>query len=349
MLGGQQCGMVARMTRGRQAEALDGVREHHAGPVGLSIALGEGIEECGHVMAAEIGDDRHAGLVVIRAQRHLNLGRRSVEEPLASRGRVQAEDRLVLLVRHGVQPGPQCLTAGFVEGPPQALAVLDLHHVPARSGELRRPLPDPHSRDHAIQGLPVEVDDPRHVAETRGHRIRDGLPHVSLVQFRVTDEGHETRVPARAEVRIHVPAGGCGEERSRRAQTDRSGGEVDAVRVLRPRRIRLQAAEGPQSGQVRRVEVAEQVVDRMQDRGGVRLDAHAVRCVEMGEPQGRHHRDQRGARGLVTADLQPVDIGAVVVGMVDHPGRQPQHAALDCVEYIEVRLPTGVRHAPGPD
>ena len=41
-------------------------------------------------------------------------------------------------------------------------------------------------------------------------------------------------------------------------------------------------------------------------------------------------------RGLMAADLQPVDALAQMVGVVDGPARQPQHLALERAEDVEV-------------
>jgi hypothetical protein len=40
----------------------------------------------------------------------------------------------------------------------------------------------------------------------------------------------------------------------------------------------------------------------------------------------------RGAGGLVPAHLQPIPVGADVVGIVDHPGREPEQLALDGIQ-----------------
>jgi hypothetical protein len=99
-------------------------------------------------------------------------------------------------------------------------------------------------------------------------------------------------------------------------------------------------AEGAELLQVRLVELAGQVVDRVQHGRGVRLGGDFVVPVEVAEPQGGHDGDHRCRRRLVAADLH-LARRAVVVGVVDHPDREPQHAALDLVEHTEVDI--GVR------
>ena len=73
------------------------------------------------------------------------------------------------------------------------------------------------------------------------------------------------------------------------------------------------------------------------------LTADPVGGVEVGEPQRGHRRDERRAAGLVTADLDAVAGGAVVVGGVDDAGGEPQHPPLDLVEHVEVGF---AGHAP---
>src|ERR1022692_3074615 len=56
----------------------------------------------------------------------------------------EPEQRLIVLVRHVIDPRPQAFTAWLGEGRLQAAAVLGLDHVPARSAELLFPLGNPH-------------------------------------------------------------------------------------------------------------------------------------------------------------------------------------------------------------
>ena len=70
-----------------------------------------------------------------------------------------------------------------------------------------------------------------------------------------------------------------------------------------PARVALQPAELAQSRQVAAVERAEQVVDRVQHRRGVRLHRDAVGRAQVLEVERRHDADHRRRRGLVPADL----------------------------------------------
>lgn len=88
---------------------------------------------------------------------------------------------------------------------------------------------------------------------------------------------------------------------------------------------------------MRRVEVAEQVLDRMEHRGGVGLDAHSIVGLEVLEPQCGHRGDKAGTGRLMAPDLDAIGIGTLAVSTVDHADRKPQHALLDLLQCLEVR------------
>ena len=75
---------------------------------------------------------------------------------------------------------------------------------------------------------------------------------------------------------VDVAAGQRAPDRRGGADADRAGRVVDRVGVLGPARVALQPAERAQRRQVALVQLAEQVVDRVQHRRGVRLDRHPV-------------------------------------------------------------------------
>ena len=85
-----------------------------------------------------------------------------------------------------------------------------------------------------------------------------------------------------------------------------------------------------------RVECAEQVVDAVQHRGGVRLDRHPVTRLELFEPQRRHDRDHRRPGRLGTIQLQADGIEPDPVEVMVHRGGQPQHSLLDRFECLQV-------------
>ena len=82
--------------------------------------------------------------------------------------------------------------------------------------------------------------------------------------------------------------------------------------------------------------LAEQILDRVEVRRGVRLDRDAILRPQHAEVERRHDGRERGRRGLMAADLQPVGVLAHMVGVVDGPARQPQHLALELARMREV-------------
>jgi hypothetical protein len=90
-----------------------------------------------------------------------------------------------------------------------------------------------------------------------------------------------------------------------------------------------------QCRQVPLVEFAEQVIDRVQHRGGVRFHRDPVLRAQVPEPQRSHDRHHRGAGTLMTAHLQPGWVGPHPVRLVDDGRRQPQHAAFDFAQNAE--------------
>ena len=158
----------------------------------------------------------------------------------------------------------------------QTPAVLDRDRLPA--GRLEH-APHPAGGDvghDAVERLPVEVDDPQHLAEPRDHRVDERLPDRALVELGVADQRDLAPALRHVEVPGHVAVRDRAPDRRGRADPDRAGREVDDVRILGPARVALQAAELAQRRQVAAVELAEQVVDGVQHRRGVRLHRDAV-------------------------------------------------------------------------
>ena len=220
-------------------------------------------------------------------------------------------------------------------------AVLHGVHVPARRLEHRGEPPGGDVGHDAVERLAVEVDDPQHLAEMGDDRVDDRLPHGALVELRVADERDLPAALRDVEVAGDVAVRERRPDRRGRADADRAGREVRRHRVLQAARIALQAAERAQLGEVAAVELAEQVLDRVQDRRGVRLDGDAVGRAQVVEVQRRHDAHHRGRRRLVAADLHPARRAAHAVGVVDDARREPQDASLDGVEDRDVGVARG--------
>ena len=160
----------------------------------------------------------------------------------------------------------------------------------------------------------------------------DGLPDVALVELGVADEGDEPALRPLRRPSRGSGAAGSGRRAPRTAARPRPG---------RPSRWRSRRDPGPSSatgttggrrtraacGRYRHVEVAEQVLERVVGGRGVRLDGDQVARAQPAEVERGQDRDDRGARGLVAADLQAIGVLADVVGLVDHPRRRARGSA----------------------
>ena len=267
-------------------------------------------------------------------------------QALAQLGRRGAQQPLVLLVGHLVDAPPQRLAALALVQLAQQAAVLDRDRVPAGRLEHVADPPGGDVGDDPVERLPVEVDDPEHLAQVRDDRVHDRLPAGALVELGVADQGDGAAAARNLEVAGDVAV----RERApdRRGGTDAHGarGEVRRHRVLQPARVRLQPAERAQLGQVAAVEVAQQVLDRVQHGRRVRLDRDAVRTAQVLEPERGHDRHHRGRRGLMAAHLHPRGrLRANPVGVVDDARREPQDASLDRLQRRDVRRVRAQRDA----
>ena len=338
--------MVLRAARDLEAVALDRVGEDDRRAVGRLARPAQRLEDVLEVVAAEVA---HEGDDVVGSVEHvcerLALGAlERLEQRRAHLVGGGAVERLVGLVRHLVDPPAQELAAVLGERSAEAAAVLELDHVPAARPEVRLELRGADPRDHAVERLAVEVDDPERVAEPARERLGHRLPEVALVELGVAEERDEAAAGRGAEVGLDIAVGERAQQRRSAAEAHRAGRVVDREGVLRPRWIALQPAEVAEPGQVGTVEPAEQVLERVHHGRGVGLDADAVASVEVGEPERSHERDHRRRRRLVAAHLERVAARPLAVRVVDDPHGEPQDAALDRSERGEVGG-GGLRHA----
>lgn len=308
------------MALGRQAAALDGVGEHHGGAVVVGPV--ERVDQERQVVPAEV---THGTGQLVGRQRGDQVpelgGRLSGQDAVGDLVRGDSEHPLVLLVGHLLEAAAEIGAAGSLEQVGDEPTPLQRHDLPAGGREHALEALDLDVGHNAVQGLAVEVDHPQQLSERRDLRVGDGLPDGSFVQFGVAEQADE---PAGGggvgEVGAGVPMRDGGPECGGGADADRAGGEVDGVGVLEPAGVALQPTLGAQGRQVRRVEVAEQVVDGVQDGGGVWLDRDAVLAPQAVEPQRDHDVGDRRGGGLVPADLDAARVGSAAVGRVDDGG-----------------------------
>jgi hypothetical protein len=96
------------------------------------------------------------------------------------------QEPLVLRVGHVVDAGAQRLPARLGEKVLQQMPVLDDEYLPSSGREHALKARRADVGDDPIQRLPVEVDDPHHLAQLGNDRVEDGFPAGALVQFRIT-------------------------------------------------------------------------------------------------------------------------------------------------------------------
>ena len=343
-----QAGVVVLVALHRQADALDGVGDEADRPVVIDRL--EGFDHAGHVVSAEIGHQRQQFVVAAAVDqlRHLPLIADVVLQMLAE-GRAALEaQRRIHLVRAIIDPAPQRLAAGLGECRLHQAAVFHDHHLPAEIAEHGFEfLPQPFAHD-GIEALPVIVDHPPGVAKPVLPALQQRLEDVALVHLGVADQRDHPPLGAilhpamRGDVVLHQR----GEQGLRDAEADRAGGEIDVVGILGARRIGLRALVAAEILQLLAGLMAEQILDGVKHRARMRLHRDAVLRPQHREIQRRHDVGERGGRSLMAADLQPVDIGPDVVGVMDRPRRQPENFARQRGQQFQACGLDGHGHAP---
>ena len=86
-----------------------------------------------------------------------------------------------------------------------------------------------------------------------------------------------------------------------------------------------------------RVEPPAQVLNGVECGGSMGLHSNGVTGTQRFEVEGGEQRHHGSGRRLVAADLDTVLVGPNHVGVVHHPGPEPQYPALDAIEDLEVR------------
>ena len=329
-----QPAVIVLVAGDRRAPALDRVGEETDRAV--MIDRGEGVGHGRDAIAAEIFHQFRQLPVGTRLDEpgDVALVAEIVHQVLAPHRAAHEGQRRIELVGASVDPVFQLVAALLGEGRALQVTVLDPHHVPAEGLEDLLDAPEQPLVDDAIERLTIVVDDPPGVAQVVLPALLQRLVDIALVEFGVADQRHHA---AGLEILTPILGGDVvlhdrGERGDGDAQSHRTRGEIDVIDVLGPRRVGLHPAKPAEILHLLARLVAHQVLHRVEDRRGVRLDRHPVLGPERGEIERRHDRHHRGRRRLVPADLDPVDLGADVVGVVDHPVRQPQQPLFDGLE-----------------
>ena len=295
------------------------------------VDLLERLNHADHVVAAEIGHQRQQFVVAASVDqlRDRPLVADVVLQTFPERRAALEAQRRVSLVRAAIDPRFESLAAGFGECRVHQPPVFHDHHVPPEITEHGFEFfPQPFAH-HRVETLAVVIDHPPGVAQAVLPAFQQRLENIALVHLGVADQrdhaafGTILHPAMRLDVILHQR----GEQRLRHAEADRAGGEIDIVDVLGARRIGLRALKPAKVFQFLTGLVPEQILNGVKHRAGVRLDGDAVFRFQHREIQRRHDIDERRGRSLMAADLETVDTGPDVVGVMNGPGRQPQHFA----------------------
>ena len=193
--------------------------------------------------------------------------------------------------------------------------------------------------DHAVQALAVVIDDPPQITDIVFPAFEQRLEHIAFVQFRIAhqpDHAARFHIRAHAAMQIRIILHQRRKKRFGNPEADRAGREIDVAAILGPRRIGLRAAETAEIFQLVDVLPAQQMHDRVIDRAGMRFHRDPVFRPQHIHIQRGQQRRRRGAGCLMPTDLQPVPAGPDVVGVMDHPGGEPQDLALDLLQAGEL-------------
>ena len=316
--------MIVLVARERQALALDRVGDE-AGRRVVVDAL-EGVEHRLHVIAGEVGHQAMQGIVIVLLEDAADAGilvEVAVQRLAPARAALEHQRR-VERVGARVDPVAQMAAVGLRERRLEQLAVFQRDDAPSDQFEHLADAAEKAVVDHAVEALAIVVDHPPEIADVVLPAFEQRLEDVALVELGVADQRHHAaglRPGGRQLLQSHIVLHDRREERHRHAKADRAGREIDVVDILGARRIGLRAAQRAEAFELLARLVAEQILDGVEDRRGMRLHRDPVLGLQHGEIERRHHRRERRARGLVAADLQPVPVGAQVVGVMDRPGR----------------------------
>ena len=331
-------GVIVLVAGEREARALDGVADEAGRPV-VRRRLVERLDQRRQVVPAEIAHQPRELIVgaLVDQPRHRALVAEIVHQALAPRRAALERERRIELVRAVVDPGAQRFAARLLERGLLQRAVLDDDDVPAERLEQRLVARPQAFADHRVEALAVVVDDPPAIAQALLPAFEHRLEDIAFVHLGVADQRHHAafRLVGR-EVRAHVILHQRREQRLRDAEADRAGREIDVVGVLGARRIALRALVAAERLELLARLLAEQILDGVEVRRRMRLHRDAVLRPQHVEIERRHDGGERGGRGLMPADLQPVGAFAQMVGVMDGPAGEPENLLLEFGQNGEV-------------
>ena len=179
--------MVVLVAGEGEAEALDRPGDEQCRDVVLRTV--ERLDQSLHAMAAEVGEQRRQGVIVISAQERRGVVTELAVEPLPPRRAALVMKRGQLGVGQRLEPA---LERGMVgEHAAELLAIAQLDHAPAAAFE-----DFVETLEHAVgagrvEALAVVVDDPPQVPDVVLGALDDRFVDVALVELGIADQRDE--------------------------------------------------------------------------------------------------------------------------------------------------------------
>ena len=320
--------MIVLVALKRQADALDRVGDetHRAIMIDGLKCLQHGYK----IMAGKIAHEREKFSIAALFNQPVSLCGQFQKHALAKGSSALKTKRGVKLVGAGIDPVSQRLATVLVERSLHQLAVFEDHDVPAKIAEHRVELLPKSLPHNGVQRLAIIIDDPPGVAQTLFPAVDQGLVNIALVKFGVADQGDHFAFPPAFHPAMgeHVILHDRRKQRLRDPKADGAGGEVHVVSVLGARGIGLRSAKAAEILKLLARLGAKEILDGMEGRAGVWLHRDAIFRAQKSKIKRGHNSGERSGGGLMAADLEPVFVGPDMVGVVDHPRRQPQHFLL---------------------
>src|SRR5262249_39191144 len=185
--------------------------------------------------------------IMLVKKRGDSLGRTEVAlEPGSPAGPAAVDEGRIERIGAIVDPVPKSIAPRQLEDRLEASAVLERHNIPVHGPEDAVDSKEEAVLDHAVQTLPVVVDDPPDIADVVLPSLKKGFEDVSLVQFRITCQCDH---PARRLVDRHellepeIILDKRGKQGNRNAKSNRARREINLDAVLSSRGIRLRSSK----------------------------------------------------------------------------------------------------------
>ena len=345
-----QPGVVVLMPGKGQAHALDGIGNEAGGLIARRILSAEGLSQRFNIVSAQIVHQRGKLIIRKRVNNSANAGDAAkVGQDGGAPGGTALEGQSgVEAVRAIINPAAQLIAIWPRKGRFQPAAIFERDDIPAHVAEQAF---DPAKKPvwhNGIERLAVVIHHPPDIADIVLPAFQQGFVDIALIQFGIAHHGH---MPAwrntlgRHAVQMHIilherPEGG-----ERDTKPDRTGGKINLRPVLHARRIGLDAAELAQRFKLVPLLPPKQVIDGVEYRPRMRLYRHAIGWFQNIEVKRCQDGNAGSARRLMPAHLQPVPIGADMIGVMDHPGGKPKQLTLQRMQHF--RPPGATRQMAG--